>query len=384
MADQSTTPFKDILDALLDQDHTFNPRFLYRLSDLNDSEVQQLSLIWSDIPEWRREALMQDIEQLSEDDTLLYFKRIAELGLQDTNDNVRLSSVRTLWEYEEVKLVPTYLTLVVNDQSEEVRAAAASALGAYVYLGELDEIPPAMHKSIEEQLIQIYRSSEPAVVRRNALESLGYSSSEEIIPFIEAEYHSGDKNWIASALFAMGRSANSSWRPHVQEMLNNPYPNIRAEAARAAGELEMIGSTPRLIELLDDPDDQTRLASIWSLSQLGGDGVRKTLENLLNEAQDDAERNYIESALDNLQFNEDMDLLPLIDFSDMEVPEFDKTSSAASFLDFDELDFDEDVFEVATYENDAVFEDELDDDFKIDLDEIDWDNLDEGTDDEDY
>jgi len=51
-------------------------------------------------------------------------------------------------------------------------------------------------------------------------------------------------------------------------MLDSPLPSLRAEAARAAGELEIGAAASRLLELLDDPDEATRLASIWSLSQL--------------------------------------------------------------------------------------------------------------------
>src|SRR4030066_460760 len=101
-------------------------------------------------------------------------------------------------------------------------------------------------------------------------------------------------------------------------MWKNPQPDRRLEAARAAGELEMTEAILVLLELLDDPSDSIRDASIWSLSQIGGEGVRDRLEKLFDEAQDDREIDYLESALDNLVFTEGMQLMPLFNLSEYE------------------------------------------------------------------
>jgi HEAT repeat protein len=130
-----------------------------------------------------------------------------------------------------------------------------------------------------------------------------------------------DKEWIASALFAMGRSANECWQDQVLAMLESNLPILRQEAARAAGELEIRDAVPLLIELLDDPDQNTRLASMWSLSQIGGEGVRDILEQLYEEADDDTEVDLLEASLDNLAFTEDSILMPFFDFP--EDDEFD-------------------------------------------------------------
>ena len=58
------------------------------------------------------------------------------------------------------------------------------------------------------------------------------------------------------------------------------------------------------------------MASIWSLSQIGGDGVRSALESLLESTEDDEEANQIENALENLDFTEEMNDLALL-----EIPE---------------------------------------------------------------
>lgn len=379
MHDYSHTPFSQILDALLDPDQVINPQYLYRLSDLNPEELDQLTSIWNRVPDWRREAIMQDAEQLGVDDTLLSFEGLACLGVQDSNAAVRLAAVRTLWEYEDKNFIPLFLSLMETDRNDDVRAAAASALGAYVYLGELEEIPHTLLRKIEDHLLQIYQGSEPETIRRCALESLGYSSRPDVIPLIEAEFRSSQKEWIASALFAMGRSGNVLWFSHVLSMLDSQFPVLRAEAARAAGELEIASASTRLIELLDDPDDDTRLASIWALSQIGGEGVRAALERILDESDDEEEQAYIESALDNLQFNEDLQLLPLFDYTDLEESPLPKIGGNKNEYDPDEIvSLIDDEFDGFFGDLDDELEDEFDDD-------MDWDErYEDEDDDEDY
>jgi len=118
-------------------------------------------------------------------------------------------------------------------------------------------------------------------------------------------------------------------------------PLLRRQAARAAGELELSEAIPQLIELLDDPDDESRLASIWSLSQIGGEGVREILEKMWDAADNDRDFDFLESALDNLTFTEEVQLIPLFDFPETDVDnldEFDLYDELEPFEDDEDLD----------------------------------------------
>ncbi len=310
--------FIEILRALLDLDNPFPARFLPRLSDLENPELEFLKDTWTKIPLWRRRALMEDVEELCKDDYLVSYESLGVFAAEDEDALVRLHAVRTLWEFENKNLVPTFVRLLRNDPDVDVRAASASALGQYVYLGELDELPVKILQEIEVLLLDTTQGNEEEAVRRAALESLGFSSREEVPALIEAAFNSREVGWRTSALFAMGRSRNEIWNNQVLSMLNNNQPDLRLEAARAAGELEITEAVPVLMELLDDPSDSIRDASIWSLSQIGGEGVRDRLEKLFDEAEDDREIDYLESALDNLVFTEGMQLIPLFDLSEFE------------------------------------------------------------------
>jgi HEAT repeat protein len=306
-------PFQQLLDALLDEETPFNPSYLYRLSDLDDDELIEFSRIFPQVPTWRRQALLEDLETLGEQDYLLAFDAIGRLAAQDEDTRVRTAAVRILWEYEDVDLADLFVGMLESDKEPVVRAAAASGLARFIYLGELDELPYGMLQDLEDSLLAAASGDSMPLVRRRAIEALGYSSRQEVTPLIETAYASGEKDWLASALFAMGRSANNQWEERVLSMLDNPHPIVRTEAARAAGELELDEALESLLELLDDPNDDVRLAAIWSLSQIGGEGVRDTLEEMQEEVEDEDELEILEAALDNLSFTEDMELFTLFD-----------------------------------------------------------------------
>ncbi len=318
-SDTQKIQFQHVLEALLDDDKPFDPRYLYRLSDLEPQELIEFEKNWPQVPDRRRLALLQDIEIIGETNYLVSFEAVCRCALKDIDPRVRTIAVRSLWEYENTSLVPTLLQLLEVDTDPDVRAALATALGKYVYLGEIEELPQHMLDTIVDRLLAIVNGSDATLVRRRALEALGFSSREEIPALIEKAYYSGNDDWLMSAVFAMGRSANQGWSRHVIDQLAHDSPEVRREAARAVGELEAGEATEMLVEFLDDEDDEVRMAAVWSLSQLGGEGVADILEELLDFAEDEEEADFIEQALDNLAFTEDMQRFSLFEFTEDEL-----------------------------------------------------------------
>jgi len=315
---------KQVVDAMMDANTPLHPSYLYRLSDLDTPDLAVIKKAWSDIPAWRRQEIMEAVVDLGEDDYVLSFEAFARQGSQDDEARIRELSVRALWEYESPDLVPDFIQILRYDPDAEVRAVAATALGKYVFLGEIEELPVTTLRAIEDELLLVTRSSDTTLVRRRALESLGYSSRGEVPPLIDEAYYSGSTEWLVSALFAMGVSANKDWNPLVLSQLDSDNVEVLQEAIKAAGELEIHESVARLIDLLSSDDSDLRMASAWSLSQIGGEGVRVALEDLYEEVEDDEEADYIESALENLDFTEDVALFDLMDVDEEgEDEEFD-------------------------------------------------------------
>jgi len=316
LQDTSQIPFEQVLDALLQEERTIQPVSLYRLSSLEGKERDLLDQRWPMIPVARRRTLLEELEAFAEEDTLLCYEPIARIGLGDSDPDVRVVSIRMLWDEESPGLENVLLNLQENDLDERVRAGAGSALGHFVYQGELDEIPAETLKVIEEQLLCTVHGPDSTLVRRKALEALGFSSRPEVMGLIENAFASADDDWVVSALFAMGRSADRRWAGDVLRVMNSENPLIRLESVRAAGELEIKRAGPKLIELLDDADGDVRGAVIWSLSQIGGQGAAEALEALLEENVDEEEVALLEEALDNLAFNEGFGSFDLFDFDE--------------------------------------------------------------------
>lgn len=316
-------PFNQVVSALLDNSAIFSPSYLQRFSDLEEPELSMLKKAWPQIDPSRRRALLDDLEELSDTDTLTLFDAVAKLALDDSEPGVRAVAIRMLWESGEIKLVPRFLAALEKDPAAEVRAAAASTLGQYIYMGELEEIPENVLRQVEEALLRVEQGKDEKLVRRRALEALGFSGREEVPPLIQAAYDTRDSEWGASAIFAMGRSYDQVWAPIILRELNSPDAKLQLEAVRAAGEITLETARRKLLDLLDDEgtDGEIRGTAIWSLSQIGGDEVRETFERLLEESDDDEDSELLEDALDNLTLTEEgqnvMNLLD-IDLADKE------------------------------------------------------------------
>ena len=344
----SEIPFENLLESLLDEGNPLPPRYFYRLSDLDPSEIAALKKTWQDVPLWRRQALMEDLEEFSKTDTLLSYEAVARNAIDDEDPKVRTIAIRILYDYEPKDLIPKYINTLMKDSDADVRAETALALGSFVYLGELEELPKGTQQEIETYLLKTIDDDQAKIVRRRALEAVSFSCREDVPALIQKAYDSGDIDWMVSAIFSMGRSADRRWRENVVLMLEDKIPAIRAEAARAAGELEIREAVLELIELLDDINDDVRSASIWSLSQIGGEGVRQSLERLLDHAEDHDEINLLEAALDNLAFTEDIELYSLFNFpgeefdgdiSDLDILEADEEFPYTNVLNNDEEEF---------------------------------------------
>lgn len=313
----------EIIDELLQGETSLNPSYLHRLSDLVEEEILLFKKAWPDILAWRRQALLEDLEALYARDTLLSFESICRIAMEDSNPQVRFLALRSFLEYEVTDLIPIFIQTMIMDNDEEIRALAAQNLGKYVYLGEVDSISKQKQTNIEENLLMVAHGSDSSLVRRKAIESLGYSSHKDVPDLIREAYHSNQVDWVASALFAMGRTLDPRWKSEITEMLNNPIKEIRFEAIKAAGELEISSSRKTIIKHLEDPDPEIRTAAIWALAQIGGDEIRTILEKILQETEFEEEAIILEEALDHLLF--DLSLGSIDDLGFLEEDEFLET-----------------------------------------------------------
>lgn len=295
--------FQSIIDALLNDDADFPENYLASFSDMEPRDFNQLLSIWNQITPERKTRLFENLELLNETDTMVDFSQIATLALSDPTAAVRASGIRMLWDYENEQHIPLLLELLRNDLDLSVRAHAAGVLGKFIYLGELEEIDEEIHKNVEDTLLEIMRSAENDLVRQKALEALGFSSREEVASLISNAYQSTDEAWLASSIFAMGRSADEKWTTQVLKMLAHPEFRIQLEAVRAAGELEIKQARNLLLKFVLDsnPDEEIWTESIWALSKIGGENVHRIFEKLLKNAETEEDEDFLQEAIANLE-----------------------------------------------------------------------------------
>ncbi len=297
-------PFEEVIHALLDKDQVLDPLYLYRLSDINQGDLSALNNIWGEIHLERRRGLIEDLEQLTDSNNLLSFEPVFRMALTDNDEQVRFYAIRAIEVFDTDDLIPYFLSVLREETSVDLRAVTASVLGKYIYRGELDKIGKDQQMEIEDHLLAVLENKEPREVQRRALEAISFSSRDEVRDQILKAYHSDEDEWVASALFAMGRSYDHDYCDLVVEKLQHTSPKIRLEAVRACGELTIEEAVPLILDLLNDLPD-IRSAAIWTLSQIGGEEVGPAIRELLEDEITVEEEELIQQALERLDFLED-------------------------------------------------------------------------------
>ena len=276
--------------------------------------ITEFQAEWPKVPADRRRAIVEVMNELSEASVHSDFSDLFVPLLEDADEFVRAEAIDGLWESESSSVARRLLRLLKEDTSPMARAAAAEGLGHFVLRSELGQQPsPPVQAMSDALLARIDDPQEDEEVRRRALESVAYSSSERVHDVIDEAYAKGDQTMRASAVYAMGRSADTSWGDIVMQELRSREPAMRYEAAYAAGELSVVEALPRLIELVEDSDRQVRESAVWSLGQLGGREARRVLESVL-AGPDEALHEAATDALAELEFAQGVAPFNLFDF----------------------------------------------------------------------
>jgi HEAT repeat protein len=295
-------PLQIVLDELREEDRRPDQLSLYYLSNLDTAEAERVRRVWTELPMDLRVELTSRLVELAEADFTLNFGAIFRIAMEDDDAGVREAAIEGLWEEEDVRLVPHLVRRLLEDESAGVRAAAAKSLGRFILLGELRKIRPEPHRIAYEALVEAHRTrDEDTEVQRRTLESLAYVSDDTVVASIREAYASSIEKMRISAIFAMGRSADSRWEQEVQQELFSTDPEMRYEAARACGELQISEAVSMLEELTEDTDIEVQEAAIWALGQIGGDRAREILEYYCR-VSDEALRSAAEAAIEEFEF----------------------------------------------------------------------------------
>ena len=294
-------PVEQILNELVDNKKPVPNARLADLSDLNAQQLKLLDNAWCSINAGRKRQIMHRLFELAEDDVSLNFDGIFKHRLRDEDKEVRRIAIEGLWENEETSLIESLINLMNQDSSQNVQAAAASALGRFALLAENRKISKDNIPRLSQSLLTPFSNNSKSInTRRRALEAVAPLNLNKVNQIITDSYNNGNYSLKVSAIYAMGINCNPDWLQILLSELTSNNPEMRYEAAVACGELGEQEAVPRLIKLTNDDDADTRMASIQALGKIGGSEAREHLKKCLNHSSE-AIRQAAKQALHELE-----------------------------------------------------------------------------------
>ena len=318
--------FQDVLDHLLNSNKDIPQSHLKFYSDLDSKSLKLFLETWRNVQPPRKLILLDALLSNLEEDYIVSYEHIGNVLLDDPDGEVRVCAIRLLAEADDPKLAGKIIEIFLDDAELAPRIEATQLLGEFVLLGELDKLNPSQQRKMEDALISVVRGEADSTLRKRALESLSYSSRPEIAAQIESAFERADPAWVSSALRAMGRSHDERWNDNVISKLLDEDPIIKFAAVEAAGQLVIEAAVPILLQILDDEEEPEEVATacIWALSQIGGDDARTYLVALLDKTEDDDLTEFLEDALENLNFTEEFNKFELLNLDEEDELDEDK------------------------------------------------------------
>ena len=278
---------------------------LTELSNLNSAELSLFTQTWATMKPRRRRQIISRLVELAEDNIELNYDNIFKHCLKDPDAEVRREAIEGLWENEESSLSNVLINLLEKDSSEQVQAAAATALGKFALLTRDNRLRPEYEAKICQALLNIFGGkSKPVEVRRRALEAAAPLSLPQVTEAILEAYQSQEPRLRISAIYAMGKHGDPSQLPMLLKELSSKDTETRYEAAGACGEMGEEEASPYLIKLTSDPDSDVRLAAIQALGKIGGSKAKEHLKRCL-KSPSEAIREAAEQALQELEAAEE-------------------------------------------------------------------------------
>lgn len=268
----------------------------YGLAHLDTYEIASLKPVWASLSDEYRSRLLTDLTEASELNFELDYHSLGVLSLDDPEPSVRAAAIDLLWEDQTSELLSKLVDMAQFDDSSSVRAAAASALGRFILLGEYEELPERETMLAQDTVINLLTNDDEEVeVRRRALEAIANSSHEIVHDAILDAYEGPEHLMKISSVFAMGRSCDREWEGAVLREIGSPDAEIRYEAAKAAGELELKAAIPALGRIAAYDDREIREVAVWSLGEIGGREATRILTALAEEAQASEDTGFLEA-----------------------------------------------------------------------------------------
>ena len=301
--------FHSVLCELEQPDSPLTPGQLSKLSGPTRSDADAFVLFLERIGLERKRDLITKMVRYAEERFEIDYMDLFRHCMRDSDPLIRRQAIEGLWEDRRPDLVKSLLEIFTSDEDTSVRAAAATALGKFLFLAECDELDGQIGTMIERALQSVIAGEKDIEVTRRAVESIAYINDDSVRRIIDQAYSHHDARMRESGVFAMGRSADRFWAETVLAELYADLPAMRYEAARACGELQLERAIGPLDKLVGDPDVDIRSMAIWALGQIGGKHARAIPDRCV-ESENELLSTAAAEALAEMEFaDRSMDLM---------------------------------------------------------------------------
>jgi len=272
------------------------------LSDLDREGARRLRDEWPRIPERRRPQLVRQMVEDAESNIEHVYGRAMRVALSDRDPMTRLAALDGLWEFDAPGLLDELLHIAEAEDSDQVRAALAVTLAPHAQRADAGELGAQDTDRLKRALLNMHLHDRSLDVRRRALETMGYLSTElSVGDAIQSAFESGSFQMRISAIRAMGHNADERWLPACYEELGSDEPEVRFEAVAAIGYIGDERSSPRVVDVLTDDDAEIRLAAVVALGAIGGPIAINALRRLIRDEDDTLLIEAAEDALNEAQ-----------------------------------------------------------------------------------
>ena len=183
-----------------------------------------------------------------------------------------------------------------SDEPERLRARAAIALGPVLEQADTDgfedpdDVPISQRtfRNIQDLLHKLYfDDSIPKEVRRRILEASVRAPESWHQNAIRTAYSSGDKDWMLTAVFAMGRVRG--FDDQILEALESADPEIHYEAVEAAGTWGLAAAWSHVVALVHGAatPKPLLLAAISAVASIRPAEARRILVDLADSGDEE-------------------------------------------------------------------------------------------------
>ena len=296
---------ESVISAIRQDPGNVTAAALAELSDPDRDELGQVIDTLRDIDFEYRRSIVGQLVELAEENVDYVFDRIFMTLMEDEDEEVREAAILGLWESDNRMLIEPLFGRLLFDSEERVRAVAAQSLGRFAVLAELGDLLERDSDRVREGLLDVIRNEqEPSFeVRRRVIEAVSAFTSEEVRELILETYESASETLRASALYAMGQNADTSWLTYIREEMESESEEVRFEAAGAAGRMGDERLIPALARMGMEENTEIQGAVVTALSAIGGPAAQRVLRRFLQHSDE----NFRELALDALESMQSFD-----------------------------------------------------------------------------